>query len=167
MLLPRPARLIRQRPLLSPSELCSARLIHSTTPRAAPRIEVIEQEYAQIDDDQAEVVQLRRQSHTRRRRDFVEAVPQSVVESEILSISSRIGDRDGEGKPRSPFGLARDDAADMEDEEDGPREARKSPAAILGSKRLELALLPSELLKGINDAISSECAPSPWITRSQ
>ena len=84
-------------------------------------------------------------------------IPQNIVETELHSISSKIGDIELETRnlPRSPFGLVKEEI--VYEEDDGPKEARNSPAALLGSKRLELALLPTELIVGIEDAIDGEC----------
>jgi hypothetical protein len=89
---------------------------------------------------------------------------QRASQSELEAINSRIGEEDEEQVAKGPFGLKRDEVDAYEDEMDyEPREARRSPATLIGSKRIGMATLPEELVEGVAAAIdgSSYSQASP------
>ena len=90
------------------------------------------------------------------------SLPPRNVHGDLDSIARRssdageIDDPSSSVPPKIPYGLAiPEDLEEQgpEEEEDVVRVERRSPAALIGSKRLGLVILPEELSDGINQAI--------------
>lgn len=155
MPLPRPARLLRQRHIIP--KHTSTRFIHATAPSLTP-------ETAQVEEGESagsELVDFGVTSRSSRKQRHFAHIPQNVVDSELNTISAKIGDTDLPYNPgaRTPFGRRKEEE-EYDDDVIEFKEPRRSPAALLGSKKLELTSLPEELVRGIEDAMEGESAPS-------
>lgn len=108
--------------------------------------------YDHFDDDQADILQLHQQPIRR----VIEPEQTSPEEDELSRIFKSIGPNylDRDDNPREKFGLKEEPSEALEEE--GPRNARSSPAAILGSKRIGSVDLPPELVEGVQNAISGQ-----------
>lgn len=165
MPLPRPARLLRQYPYLIRTRSCSIHHLHTSSPASLPRVsrKVVDNVYEHFDDDQTDILQI----HKQRPRRIVEPEPPSS-EDELDRISKSIGyhymDRDT--TPRATFGLDNTDPEGLAgDEHEYRREARSSPASLLGSKRIGCIVLPPELIKGVEEAIEGQSTHSSRVIR--
>lgn len=76
-------------------------------------------------------------------------------------------------RPRKGYGATRseEELEDLDEGEEGDRlglgglrrEERRSPAAVLGSKRLGIAVLPEELVEGVQGVIDGQSSSSPSV----
>lgn len=136
MLLPRPARLIRQCPqLLRPFV---QRGIAAQALRAVQPVDVDESYHPYMDD--MSMGSRQRQTAAEENRHVLH-VEESTSYETAASSSDLMASSDQNGV--------------LEDEEGG-REERRSPATILGSKRVGLVVLPHQLTQAIQQEINSE-----------
>ena len=89
-------------------------------------------------------------------------ITQSSSRSELDAISRRIGeDEDDEQISQGPFGLRADEGEEFDNDMDyEPKEARQSPATLIGSKRIGMLVIPDELVEGVTRAIDGESVES-------
>jgi hypothetical protein len=78
----------------------------------------------------------------------------NIIHAELEAINERIGDAkdDKSASPKSPFGVKPEEKGRIEDYSE-PREIRRSPASIIGSKRIGATQLPSLLVEQVSNAV--------------
>lgn len=138
MLLPRPARLIRQYPkLLHPS-------VHRYAParavRAAHTYDVDESYHPHMDD---------MTMGSSRQRPTV-----SSQQPEVLDLDHNEAEGSGAAGPLSALTSSFEKAE--YDEDEGGREERRAPATVLGTKRVGLVILPELLTNAIQQEINGK-----------
>ena len=153
MPLPRPARLLRQYPVLLQRQIQARPSTNSRPTSIAGRRRKGDVE---AEDDTELDVEAGGQYFlplpTRKSKQLEKG--QRASQSELEAINNRIGEEEEEQVAKGPFGLKRDEMEEYEDDMDyEPREARRSPATLIGSKRIGMTTLPEELVEGVSAAI--------------
>jgi len=155
MPLPRPARLLRQCPALLRRQppvrfFAGSQAACGSTRRRKGDVEFEEDDH-ELDADMSGQYFLPLPTRKSKQQDLA----QKLSESELEAINRRIGEKEEEEQvAKGPFGLKGNDGEEFEDDlEYEPKEARRSPATLIGSKRIGMTVLPEELVEGVSRAI--------------
>ena len=124
-------------------EQISARISRAGGPRPAPSHSSADAREVESDAN-----------HDRHTSSNADSEGPDIIQAELEAISERIGDDDyhHSAAPRSPFGVKPEEAGRIEDYSE-PREIRRSPASIIGSKRIGATQLPELLVEQVSNAV--------------